>query len=161
MVVVPLTEQALHLINKYRGVDTKGRLFPFISKQKYNEAIKEVLSRVGIERIVQVRNPLTGEMERVNIADKITSHIARKTFTAAAYREVKDPNIVCKMTGHIEGSKAFTRYNNIEDEVLASVVKSESFLGKIDTAKAEVIKMVESLNDEQLEKVKAYINTLL
>lgn len=158
-VVVPLTEQAQHLIDKYRGVDAKGRLFPFISKQKYNEAIKEVLQVVGIDRMVQVRDTHTGEMVSVNLAEKITSHIARKTFTASAYREVKDPNIVAKMTGHAEGSKAFTRYNNIEDEILSSVVRSQNFLGR-HSIKSEVLKMVESLNDEQLAKVKAYIQTL-
>lgn len=158
-VVVPLTDQALHLIDKYRGVDAKGRLFPFISKQKYNEAIKEVLQVVGIDRVVQVRDTLTGEMVSVNLTEKITSHIARKTFTASAYREVKDPNIVGRMTGHAEGSKAFTRYNNIEDEILSSVVRSQNFLGKL-SIKSEVLNMVESLNDEQLSKVKAYIHTL-
>lgn len=30
------------LLNKYKGVDKSGKIFPFISSQKYNDAIKEI-----------------------------------------------------------------------------------------------------------------------
>lgn len=40
-VKVPLNDRAKKLVEKYKGVDKKGRLFPFISAQKYNDSIKE------------------------------------------------------------------------------------------------------------------------
>jgi hypothetical protein len=36
--------------------------------------------------------------------------------------KVKDPNVVAKMTGHVEGSKAFSRYRDIDDDMLKEVI---------------------------------------
>lgn len=123
---VPLNARAQALIIKYSGVDRKGRLFPFISTQKYNEAIKEALRVCGIERNVIVRNALTGENEIKQIWEVASSHMARRTFVGAAYSKVQDPNIVGRMSGHVEGSRAFARYREIGDEILEDVI------GKID-----------------------------
>lgn len=119
---VPLHENAVKLIDKYRGTDKKGRLFPFISPQKYNDAIKEIFTIAGITRNVETRNARTGEMEVRPINEIASSHIARRTFVGNAYRKVSDPNIIGKMSGHVEGSKAFSRYRNIEDETLKNVI---------------------------------------
>lgn len=42
---VPLHPKAQELIEKYRGVDKDGRLFSFITPQKYNEAIKKTINQ--------------------------------------------------------------------------------------------------------------------
>ena len=60
---VPLHPKAIELIKKYKGQDKKGRLFPFVSAQKYNDAIKAIFTMAGITRNVEVRNSLTGEYE--------------------------------------------------------------------------------------------------
>lgn len=119
---VPLHENAVKLIDKYRSTDKKRRLFPFISPQKYNDAIKEIFTIAGITRNVEIRNARTGEMEVRPINEIASSHIARRTFVGNAYRKVSDPNIIGKMSGHVEGSKAFSRYRNIEDETLKNVI---------------------------------------
>ena len=93
---IPLNPCALELVKKYEGVDKNGRLFPFISPQKYNEAIKATLLICGITRIVQVRNSTTGENEMKRICDVASSHMARRTFVGAAYKAVRDPNIVAR-----------------------------------------------------------------
>jgi len=121
---IPLGKRALKLVQQYSGTDKKGRLFPFISADKFNDSIKHVLQIVGITRIVQVRNSITGETESKRICDVASSHMARRTFVGAAYKQVKDPNIVGKMSGHAEGSRAFARYRNIDDEMLKDVIKS-------------------------------------
>ena len=119
---VPLSPKALGLIDKYKGQDTKGRLFPFISPQKYNDAIKEIFTLAGITRKVEVRNALTGEMELRPINEMASSHLARRTFVGNAYFKVSDPNIIGKMSGHTEGSRAFARYRRIEDDTLRGVI---------------------------------------
>lgn len=119
---VPLHPKAVELINKYKGKDKKGRLFPFISAIKYNVAIKEIFALVGITRKVEVRNAKTGEMELRPINELASSHIARRTFVGNAYKQVADPNIIGKMSGHVEGSKAFARYRDIDDETLKDVI---------------------------------------
>ena len=119
---VPLHQKALSLIEKYKGVDPKGRLFPFITAQRYNDAIKVIFKMAGITRNVEVRNPRTGENEIVPINEVASSHLARRTFVGNAYFKVHDPNLIGKMSGHVEGSKAFKRYRNIEDETLKEVI---------------------------------------
>lgn len=122
MARVPLHPKAVELIEKYKGVDGKGRLFPFISPQKYNAAIKEIFTLSGITRNVEVRNALTGEMEICPINEIASSHLARRTFVGNAYKQVADPNVVGKMSGHVEGSRAFARYRNIDDDILKDVI---------------------------------------
>lgn len=119
---IPLNPCALKLVAKYNGVDKDGRLFPFISSQKYNDAIKAILMICGITRIVPVRNSTTGETEMKRICDVASSHMARRTFVGAAYKAVRDPNIVGKMSGHVEGSRAFNRYRQIDDDILKQTI---------------------------------------
>ena len=122
MARIPLHPKAVELMERYKGMDGKGRLFPFISPQKYNDAIKEIFTIAGITRNVEIRNAKTGEMEIRPINEIASSHLARRTFIGNAYKKVSDPNIIGKMSGHVEGSKAFSRYRNIEDETLKNVI---------------------------------------
>lgn len=119
---VPLHPRAVELLEKYKGCAPDGRLFPFITPQKYNEAIKAIFTKVGITRNVVVRNPKTGENEIKPINEIASSHLARRTFVGNAYFKVSDPNIIGKMSGHVEGSKAFSRYRKIEDSTLLDVI---------------------------------------
>ena len=119
---VPLHPKAQELVKKYAELDEEGRLFPFITPQKYNDAIKAIFTMVGITRNVEVRNPQTREYEIHPINEIASSHLARRTFIGNAYFKVTDPNLIGKMSGHVEGSKAFKRYRNIEDETLKNVI---------------------------------------
>ena len=119
---VPLHPMAEELIRKYQNVDRKGRLFPFVTAQVYNEAIKAVFTLAGITRNVEIRNPLTGENELRPISELASSHLARRTFVGNAYFKVSDPNLIGKMSGHVDGSRAFKRYRKIEDETLKHVI---------------------------------------
>lgn len=121
---VPLHQKALDLIEKYDGKDVKGRLFPFITPQRYNDALKVIFKLSGITRNVEVRNPLTGENEFVPINTIASSHMARRTFIGNAYFKVQDPNLIGKMSGHVEGSSAFNRYRKIEDSTLKELIDS-------------------------------------
>ncbi len=119
---VPLHPKALALIKKYRGSDGKGRLFPFVTPQRYNDALKVVFKMAGITRLVEVRNSLTGEAELVPINTIASSHMARRSFVGGLYFRVADPNLIGRMSGHSEGSKAFRRYRRIEDQTLRNVI---------------------------------------
>ena len=122
VVRVPLNSRALALVEKYKGVDAKGRLFPFISSQKYNEAIKEILTACEVNRLVTILNPTTGEEEQRPINKVASSHMARRTFIGNLYKKVKDPNLIGSLSGHTEGSRAFARYRNIDEDIKKEVV---------------------------------------
>ncbi len=121
---VPLHPKAIELIEKYKGADKKGRLFPFITPQRYNDAIKMIFKMSGITRNVEIRNAKTGENEIVPINTIASSHLARRTFVGNLYFKVQDPNLIGKMSGHVEGSEAFKRYRKIEDETLKDVISN-------------------------------------
>lgn len=119
---VPLHRRAAALIEKYAGVDAGARLFPFISPQRYNDAIKEIFTKCGITRAVTVINPTTGKEEQRPINEIASSHIARRTFVGNLYKQVKDPNLVGKLSGHKEGSKAFARYRDIDEDMKREII---------------------------------------
>ena len=75
-----------------------------------------------VTRNVEIRNALTGENEIRPINEIASSHLARRTFVGNAYFKVSDPNLIGKMSGHVDGSKAFKRYRKIEDETLKKVI---------------------------------------
>ena len=98
-------------------------ILPFISEQKYNDAIKEVFRMAGINRIVTVLDPTTRREVRMPISECASSHMARRTFCGNLYKRVKDPNIVASMSGHKEGSKAFARYREIDKDIKRDALK--------------------------------------
>ena len=119
---VPLHPRAAALVKKYAGVDAAGRLSPFISAQRYNDAIKAIFTRCGITRAVTVLDPVSGVEEQRPLNEIASSHIARRTFVGNLYKQVKDPNLVGKLSGHKEGSRAFTRYRDIDDEMKRDLI---------------------------------------
>lgn len=121
-VVVPLNKTAKAIIKKY-SKHPGDKLLPFILPQSYNEAIRYVLRVCGITRQVTILNPLTRKEERKAICDIASSHMARRTFTAILYKNVKDQNLVASLTGHTEGSRAFARYRDIDREMKNELVK--------------------------------------
>ncbi len=118
---VPLSEQAKTIIARYQSND-RIELLPFISMQKYNKAIKEMLKLAGIDRIVTVLNPTTREQEQHPIWEVASSHMARRNFIGNLYNKTQDPNAIGSMTGHVDGSKAFARYRSIGDEVKKNLI---------------------------------------
>ena len=119
---VPLNMIAKQILNRYTDHQGPG-LLPFISEQKYNQAIKRMFLAAGLTRKVTIVNPLTREQE-VKLLNKIaSSHLARKTFVGNLYKQVKDPNLVGALSGHKEGSKAFSRYRRIDEQMKTDLVK--------------------------------------
>lgn len=124
IVRVPLNDRAKNLIELYKGVDRKGRLFPFCStKFGYNTAIKKIFEACKVNRMVTVLNRVTGEEEKRPIYEIASSHIARRTFVGNLYKKVKDPNLVGALSGHRDGSRAFARYREIDEDIKKELVK--------------------------------------
>ena len=119
---VPLNAIAKEILERYADYEGKA-LLPYISEQKYNKAIKEAFELAGITRIVTVRNPTTGDEEQRPINELASSHLARRCFVGNLYKQVKDPNLVGALSGHKQGSKAFTRYREIDEEMKQDLVK--------------------------------------
>lgn len=119
---VPLNTIAREILDRY--ADYAGpNLFPLIAEQQYNRAIKRIFLAAGLRRKVTILNPLTREPEQRPIWEVASSHLARRAFVGNLYKQVKDPNLVGALSGHKEGSRAFARYRDIDDEMKNELVK--------------------------------------
>ena len=109
---VPLNTIARDILDRYK--DTGDRLFPFMSEQKYNIAIKRIFLAARLRRPVTVINPTTSVPVIRPLTEIASSHLARRCFVGNLYKQVKDPNLVGALSGHKEGSRAFARYREID-----------------------------------------------
>lgn len=119
---VPLHPCAIEIIQRYSRKKLNGKLLPFIDHQRYNYAIKHILTVCGITRPVSLLCPYTGNPIRRPINEVATSHMARRTFIGNLYRKTKDPSIISSLTGHAEGSRAFNRYRTIDDDIKREII---------------------------------------
>jgi integrase len=118
---VPLNATAKEILERYTSSEG-NELLPFISEQKYNVAIKKAFTAAGITRPVTIINPTTREPEVRPINEIASSHLARRCFVGNLYKQVKDPNLVGALSGHKEGSRAFARYREIDEEMKQNLV---------------------------------------
>lgn len=118
---VPLSPTAKEILERYPDVKD-GRLLPFICEQDYNRAIKKMIRLAGIDRIVTTLNTITREEEKHPIWEVASSHMARRVLVGNLYKELKDPNLIAKISGHVENSKAFNRYRDIDEEMAKEVI---------------------------------------
>ncbi|MBB4037662.1 hypothetical protein GGR21_003583 [Dysgonomonas hofstadii] len=86
-------------------------------------AIKTIFLAARLKRLVTVINPQTREAEIKPLYSIASSHLARRTFVGNLYKQVKDPNLVGSLSGHKEGSKAFARYRDIDEDMKKDLVK--------------------------------------
>lgn len=117
---VPLNSIATEILGRYRDCE---RLLPFVSQSKYNTAIRRAFLAARLRRPVTVMNPTTREPEIKALNEVASSHMARRCFVGNLYKKVKDPNLVGALSGHKEGSRAFARYRDIDEEMKADLVR--------------------------------------
>lgn len=119
---VPLNAIAKEILDRYKDYEGPA-LLPFISEQKYNLAIKRMFLGAGLKRPITIINPTTREPEVKPLNEIASSHLARRCFVGNLYKQVKDPNLVGALSGHKEGSKAFARYREIDEQMKQDLVK--------------------------------------
>lgn len=119
---VPLNTSAFSIVERYRNIE-RDELLPFISSQKYNDAIKRIFTIAGLTRNVVILDPLTRQQIIRPLNEIASSHLARRTFIGNLYKQVKDPNLIGALSGHVEGSKAFARYRTIDDDIKKELVQ--------------------------------------
>lgn len=119
-VSVPLNSKAMSILKRYKGKQEK--LLPTKRVNQYNEGIRAVLKECGINRMVTILDTVTGNEVQKPICDIATSHMARRNFIGNLYKKVKDPDLISSMTGHVNGSRAFARYRDIDEETKISLV---------------------------------------
>ncbi|MCC8087775.1 MAG: site-specific integrase [Rikenellaceae bacterium] len=118
---VPLSDTAKEILERYRDPHRES-LLPFISSQKYNDNIKEAFKKADLDRMVKVIDQRTRQEVQKPIYEVASSHMARRSFIGNIYKQVKDPNLVGALSGHKEGSKAFARYRDIDEDMKKELI---------------------------------------
>lgn len=118
---VPLAPTAKEIVDRYKGIPG-NKLLPFICEQDYNRDIKKMIRLAGINRVVTTLNSVTREEEKHPIWEVASSHMARRVLVGNLYKEIKDPNLIAKISGHVENSRAFARYRDIDEEMAKEVI---------------------------------------
>ena len=113
---------AKEIVDRYAG-QPGDKLLPFQSAEKYNRNIKIIFEKAGITYLVTTLNTPTRKEEKVPINTIACSHMARRTFIGNIYKLVQDPNLISALTGHVEGSRAFSRYRTIDMDMKKDLVK--------------------------------------
>lgn len=122
VVRVPLNSIAREIVDRYASED-RAALLPFIASQYYNYAIKRIFLAARLTRPVTILDPLTRQEVQRPLNEIASSHLARRTFIGNLYKQVKDPNLIAKLSGHTEGSKAFARYRDIDEDMRKDLVQ--------------------------------------
>ena len=121
VITVPLNNVARTILQKYKGFESE-KLLPFMSVAQYNNLIKIIFEKAGIDRLVTILNPVTRKTEQKPLYMVASSHLARRTFIGNLYKQVQDPNMIASMSGHVDGSKAFARYRTIDEQMKVKLV---------------------------------------
>ena len=111
---IPLSPRAQEIIEKYRVAEEHPKMplfdFPKYS-QTYNDNLKKVFQKAGLDRTVVVYNSYD-EPEFKCLYELAKSKFARSSFIDTLVGQGVTDNIICTMSGHAAGSKAFHRYHN-------------------------------------------------
>ena len=61
-------------------------------------------------------------IQKISISRIRHYNVIIRALVGNLYKEVKDPNLIAKISGHVENSRAFSRYRDIDEEMAKEVI---------------------------------------
>jgi integrase len=125
-VFIPYTPATRRIFEKYGG-----RLPRMISNQKFNEYLKEICRRAGINEKVNMSKRQNG-LRTSTYTEKyklVTSHTARRSFATNAYKAGVPPSDIMKITGH-KTEAAFLKYIKLSGEEHAQRIAQNPYFNQ-------------------------------
>ena len=122
VVRVPLSKVAIEIIERYKECAGE-RLLPFVNVTLYNKRIKEIFRLAGMNRIVMVQDSNTFQTTARQLWQVASSHMARRTFMANMFKATRSERITSSFTGHANGSRSFSRYTSVDDDMKLDILK--------------------------------------
>ena len=118
-----VTEAHLHALGWHVITIWECELRGAASATSRLDALAEEIHKAGVTYLVTKLDTVTRTEVKVPINEIVSSHMARRTFIGNIYKLVKDPYLVSALTGHVEVSRAFTRYRTIDIDMKKDLVK--------------------------------------
>jgi len=121
-VFIPLFPILETLLQKYAFV------VPKISGQKMNDYLKELGQLAGMDGRLLVRNSAGGNRREMEVAkwEKLTTHVARRSFATNAYKATVPVKYIMAVTGH-KTEKEFYKYIRLRADEHAMLVSDNPF----------------------------------
>lgn len=147
---IPLSDNAIEIINKYIGKTKHGRVFPSIANQKLNDYVKEAAKEAGLDR--EIIDSYYIGTERYDVVRKyhdiISCHDARRTFVTCSLAMGIPPEVVMKCTGHSD-YKTMKPY--IETITETQVMEMEKW--NRNRYRSQIIMMLDGRSEEDLKSI--------
>ncbi|WP_306641341.1 site-specific integrase [Sanyastnella coralliicola] len=123
-IIIPLHPRAKAIIEKH---NKNGGIQP-ISNQKFNEYVKVVCQKAGIDQMTTISRTIAGrKQDFVNPKyELISSHTGRRSFATNAYLAGVPSLAIMSITGHRTES-SFLKYIKVSKEEQAKVISNHSF----------------------------------
>ena len=128
LVLIPITERARMIINKYKDKVPGENLFRVPSDQKMNYAIREAAKEAGLNRLLTEVHGEGTALKQIThpLHEALSCHDARRTFVCISLRLGIPAEVVMKSTGH-SNYLAMKPYMDImEDTVTEQMRKRDS-----------------------------------
>ena len=152
-IVIPLIDEAMAIINRYKRKVTDDFVFDVPSNQKLNDYIKEAARIAGLNRLVVSVNYIgMNRIERQSrFCDIISCHDARSTFVSCSLAMGIPPQAVMKCTGH-------KGYNTMKPyiETATGTLSKEMEKWNRTKFKSQIMSFLDNADDETLAKVLNY-----
>ena len=128
LVLIPITERARRLINKYKDITPGERLFNVPSDQKMNDGIREAAKVAGLDRMITEVHAEGKELKQATnpLYKTLSCHDARRTFVCISLRLGIPAEIVMKSTGHSNYAAMKPYIEIMEESVTEQMQKWDS-----------------------------------
>ena len=132
-VTFKLSKLATAIYLKYRDTaPDEGALFPVISNQKYNEALKELGKKAKLQgEWVDYEYKLSTKIEVKSPKSDIASHTARRTFIVTAMNEGVSLELIAAISSHSD-------FNAMKPYIKANTRGTDQVIDVLDKATGEV-----------------------
>lgn len=120
---IPLIDITQNILDKYKNFPMQTCL-PVISNQKMNDHLKVLGQLIGLDEeftIYRYRGKDRIEL-KVKKYEKLSTHVARKTFISLAFRSGMPTDIIKNISTH-KSDEVFSLYNNISNDHKREMMK--------------------------------------
>lgn len=124
---IPLMELPLQLIEKYRGISDKGRLFPMLSCSKTNINLKKIARICGIERCLTFHQARHTYASLITLSQGVPMDTVRELLGHRSWKSTR-------IYAHLTQEKIGADMGDLQSRIGKKFILSDNNLPTIDTA---------------------------
>ncbi len=153
-VIIPITERARKIINKYKDSIPGEKLFHVLSDTKMNKGIKKAAKEAGLCRLItEVHGEGTVIKQDTHpLFETLSCHDARRTFVCLSLRLGIPAEVIMKSTGHTN-YQALKPYMDVMEETVTEQMKKWDIKPQNDKDTIKELKAQLAILQRQIESM--------